>query len=447
MSTDERYVSALCDDFAAFLEEAAREDPHPNPLTFPNAEWRIFAAGNLQIVYRRPETAAALEKLEGKIYRRRDWTKKWSGDYIERAFSNALTRIGDGAPEQVHEAIAAMARDLDEEPKARSVVFAISGLALSQGEVRLGSIRLFKMADEREQFRESFYRIIATVTNPEDQKEHFRRQTDEFLDSYGGLAAAEVPAVGDVEGAQNSAILTSEPILDFLQMIAAIEEPSAKKIRIVGGAGLIAQQPPRFVISNDRKEANWNQKFPRNYQMDLTEARIKKIVGLGFQAVVDALSKSEESRLEFEEMLLNAVHWIADAEKQERLENRVTSYTTAMELFFTAEDGPIVRDLSESVAYLLGKDLKTRREIKALVARLYKERSKVSHRGQRSALEKDVRELKSLAINVVALMSRMAKRFETKADVQSFFSDLRLSARFDPMARRVRKRRKANSSN
>ena len=165
---------------------------------------------------------------------------------------------------------------------------------------------------------------------------------------------------------------------------------------------------------------------------ELTDERVKRITELGFAAVFEAIAKPEEERTEFEELLLNAIHWISDAEKQDRLENRITSYITAIELFFTSEEGPITRDLTESVAYLLERDLESRKNLRKKMREFYKERSKVSHEGRRQTLEETVRHLKIVAINVVAVMSKLAPELSDKKDVQQLFSDLRLSADFDP---------------
>ena len=402
---------------------------------YPRPENALHVSiGNINLIYRRPETHGAVKKLLVKIYERREWTRKWSQKYIGDVFSEAMTPFGSRSPDAIYAAFEDMARKLDAEPKVRSVIFAVGGVSLAQDELNIGSVRLFKMTDaERERIRGIFYKIIDTVRHSDDDKGRFRHQVDEFLGAYGSLTAAEIPVAGDVERAKAMALRLSEPVLDFLQLIAALDEPPAKNIRIVGGGDLLARQPPRFVIAKDQKEADWDQQLAHGFRLELTEERIRKIVELGFQSVIDAIGKDEQQRNEFEEMLINAVHWIADAEKQERLENRITSYMTAMELFFTAADVPITRDLSESVAYILGDSLERRKEIKHLVARLYRQRSKVSHEGRRGEYEADVAELKRVTVNVVALLGRMTPKFTSKSDIQRLFADLRLSAAFDPL--------------
>lgn len=435
MPTDERYIGALRDAFLKMVEEWRLEERPPDGISFPDSDWAFFFIGPFNIVYRRSETAAAIDKVCNKIYQRAEWTRKWSHDYIQKAFVTACDQMDDLSADAVFDAFTTMARQLDEEPKPRSVIFAVGGVLLSEDEIYIGAIRLFRMTDrERERLRRTFNAIIDTVRNPEEAKEQFRRQTDEFLAAYGNLTAAEVPAIGDVERAKEDAAHISEPVLDFLQLIAAIEEPSFTNIRIVGGGDLMARQPPRMVIAADGTEANWDAKLAYGHRLQLTTPLVGRIIGSGFQSAVDAIAKNEDDRTPFEDLLVAAIHWIADAEKQDRLENRITSYMTAMELFFTSADAPITRDLSENVAYLLGTDLQNRKEIRQLVNELYKQRSKVSHTGSRTALEADVRRLKELAINVAAMMSRMAPRFTTKADLQMMFADLRLSAEFDPMA-------------
>jgi hypothetical protein len=390
--------------------------------------------GGITFSYRRPETRDAVNDVTSKVSERRHWTRKWSDDYIRTAFSRALSELGDRSPQQIESALRKMVETLDETPKSVKVVFAVGGVSLTDGEITIGSTILYRMDNERrERLRTAFDGILDTTKDTEEARSYLRQQTNRFLESFGELTVAEVPAVGDADRAKEDATQVSEPVFDFLQLIAAIEEPSERQIRIIPGGDLMARQPPRFVISDDETEAHWDQKLAFGFRLELTQARVENVINFGLQSVVDAIAKREE-RSEFDDMLLNAMHWIADAERQEQLENKITSYMTAMELFFTVEDGPIVRDLSESVAFLLGNTLENRKRVKKLVARLYGLRSKVSHEGHRSALSRDVVELKTIAINVLILMSRLANRLEGKVDVQQLFADLRLSAEFNALA-------------
>lgn len=437
MQTDDRYIESLVEAISNMFDRAKEEDRPPAFTSFPNSGWEMFSIGAITFAYRHSETRDAVNKVTTKVFERRNWTRKWSDGYIRSAFAKALSELGDLSSQQIEAALRRMVQTLDEAPKALKVVFAVGGVSLTDGEIRIGSTTLYKMNDQRrERLYAAFNGILDTVKASDEAKAYYRQQTKEFLEAFGELTVAEVPAVGDPDRAREDAAQVSEPVFDFLQLIAAIEERSEWKIRIIPGGGLMARQPPRFVISDDQTEAHWDQKFAFGHRLELTQVRVEKVINLGLQSVVDAIAKGRD-RAEFDDMLLNAMHWIADAERQEQIENKITSYMTAMDLFFTAEDGPVIRDLSEAVAFLLGKTLDRRKHVRKLVSRLYGLRSKVSHEGRRSALHEDVIELKTIAINVLILMSRMADRLEGKAHVQQLFADLRLSAKFDPLDHRI----------
>jgi hypothetical protein len=242
---------------------------------------------------------------------------------------------------------------------------------------------------------------------------------------------AEVTASGDPQHAKEQAARLCAPVIDFLQLIAAIDDREGEHIRVVLGGEVTGTQAPQLVIYDDRTQLNWDYRFLRNRRLELTQGRIKRVVDRGLSPLLAALSKTSDERSEFEDLLLTAVRWIADAETQSLPENRITSFVTSMELFFTKENAPIGRDLSESIACILADNLEARKELKKLVSTLYEKRSKISHEGQQDGLIEAAAKLKRLAINVLAAMCGMSDRFRNKEDVRTFFADLRLSGRFE----------------
>lgn len=400
------------DALLAFKGEAEREDAPPNFMAFPSPEWTMFGAGDYHLVYRRPETALALKRLRAK-FARKEWTNKWSEEKIATVMRTAIARaMANSEPELVLDAMIDAVSELDAPAPRQRVFVAIGGVILRQ-EIRIGSVRLFQMGDaEHEQLITALERVIGAA----------------LMQPIHGSAFAEVEVEGDVQRAKQDAAAESEPVIDLLQVVAAIEQPS--RIRIVPG-GSESPPPPQVVLSADGTEGHYAQNLTAGRRFAVDQGTFDRLREKGFGAVLDALGKPSTQRNDFEKLLLNAIHWIADAERQQQRENRITSYVTALEMFFSVKGGSIVRDVSEGTAYILGGDLPTRKAVRDLVCKLYDRRSEVSHGGQRSAVDEEVAQLKKLVINFVARIGPFAQRFSTKEQFVTWSKDLRLSANYD----------------
>jgi hypothetical protein len=242
-----------------------------------------------------------------------------------------------------------------------------------------------------------------------------------------GWTCAEIVATGDAEKAQTDADLIGEPMLDLLQMIAAVREHAP--VLITPGV-VPTPRPPMVIMDTEGTHLLRHYSFAHTYRMTMTASILEELREWGFAALFDAAGRPVDRRSEFETLLVTSMHWIADAERQSQPENRVTSYVTSLEMFFSASDSPIVRDVSEGVAYVLGTTLGARKEIRARISELYGRRSRVSHQGQRGSDAADLYQLKNTSINFLARMSKLAWRFEKREDVRSWIADLRLAGEY-----------------
>ena len=120
------------------------------------------------------------------------------------------------------------------------------------------------------------------------------------------------------------------------------------------------------------------------------------------------------------------MHWIADGSRQPLAENKTTSYITAIEMFFSVNDAPVTRDVSEGVAFVLASTLEDRKKLVAHAAKLYGTRSRVSHRGTRITDEQSAHEAHEMAVNLLARLSAMSSQFRTLADFRDWNAEQRL---------------------
>jgi hypothetical protein len=111
-----------------------------------------------------------------------------------------------------------------------------------------------------------------------------------------------------------------------------------------------------------------------------------------------------------EELLLTAVHWIADSALQVTPANQLLSLFIGLETLLTNGNSGISRDLSEAAAFLLEDDLERRRRARDDLRALYADRGKIAHRGERGASDEGVAWLTDLALGV--LQRILARRDE-----------------------------------
>lgn len=418
------------DALLRFSAEAAAEGPPPKQISLQDTEWHLFGADDYVLAYRRPETRDALMKLEAKFTENKAWASKWSREWLLKACNRAIAvSMKDLTPERVLEAMTRACEDLDRTPPVRTVLLAVSAVTVEGEDIHFNNVRLFTMsAQELERLRRRFFAIIDGTNNTPEQRERFKAELEHRLSSLVGQAIAEITVSGDTERAKLESSRLLEPILDLAQLVAAIDEPRFKAIRVrEGGSGNLLPTV-RVISAVDGAEASIDQDIPHDFRVKLSLSRLHKLRQDGFEAVLKALTKDEVDRTEFENVLISAIHWLADAERQDLAENQVTSYVTALDMFFTSKDAPVTRDVSEGTALILGDTLDQRRVIKKDVTQYYGLRSQVSHVGQRTATEGDVIALKQIVIAAIAKMCSLGSRFSTKQELQEWIADLRLSA-------------------
>jgi hypothetical protein len=417
------------------MEEYGKEDAPPRPISFPNAEWRLLDAANRTLIFRRPETISALNDFR-KQFRTGEWRRKWSEDFIwgfERELIAAA--IDDPSGEKTQAALLQIASELDAQPPEWLVILPLTHLLLGEYEMVFPKVEIKTMTESRlADVRQGFRDIIVTTSYTDDVKANLDLQANEITQLLMHRACAFVAASGDSLLAKESAIRATEPITDFLQIVATLNVPSLLEVRISIGGDLLTKQPPILIVRKDGSAIENESKRPFGHRLELRHSHIQHMRAIGFGALLDALRKSADEQTEFEQMLIRATHWIADGERQARVENKATSYITAIDMFFATKDEPVTRDITEGTAVLLGKTLEQRKTIRRRMSTFYGMRSKVSHLGSRVEDEDAIHDMRNYAVNFLAEVCQLASRFATKDDFRAWMADERITPHFIPTA-------------
>ncbi|MDB5072085.1 MAG: hypothetical protein JWM87_3196 [Candidatus Eremiobacteraeota bacterium] len=424
--TDPRALKAISEAAVRFIEQFRKEDKPPTRMAFPNAEWRFLDTGRRVLFFRRPETVAAREGLR-KRFRRAEWTAAWSEQRIAEVEAMVIAEALDNASEaNLATAMERAAATLDSEPPKWIVVIPIARLLVGDFVLTFRGIDVKAVSAERyAEISHRLHDIISTTPHTDDEKVQITKEADEIIGLLRNGAAAFVTVAGDPPLAKSRALQLLQPIIDLVQLSAAVNHPYGS-VSIGVGGDIATRQPPLLMMNADgshiRNEDLGN--FTPPYEME--PQHIEQMKTWGFGALIDALGAADRNRTDFELLLLNAMHWIAEAERQVSLENKVTSYVTAIDMFFAAKDAPLTRDISEGTAFVLGKTLEQRKAIVRDMTRFYAIRSGVAHSGK-PVDEAEAAGLKVLTINFLAKMSSMADKFASKDDVRTWLAEQRLS--------------------
>ncbi|HTW85400.1 MAG TPA: hypothetical protein VMD91_15125 [Candidatus Sulfotelmatobacter sp.] len=424
-------IKAIADALCLFVAELKKEGRPPASLTIPHAEWKTFTLKQQIIHFRRRETLDALIAFRESFSERKAWRAKWSEKYLDSAESDLVgAAIDDPSEDAVLTATTRAVECLEREAPKFTVVLPIARLFLGKMRLVFPDIKLHTITAARQRrIRSMFFRIVESTPHNKVEKERLRGEIVEMTTLLLNQPCAEVIVRTDPDKAQAEAERRVAPILDFLQLASVVYEPPERGIRIRTGGDLLTKQPITLVIASDESSIHTMNRFLFDFRFEMNANRLASLKKSGFRAILDALAKSEEERTDFEKRMLTSMHWIADGSRQELLENKITSFITSIETFFTSDGGgnPLSRDLAEGSAMILSSNLKNRLMLSETIGELYRLRNKISHAGEKIENDKAERQLREISVNLLALIGKIPKKFNNIKEFRDWLKERRLS--------------------
>jgi len=165
----------------------------------------------------------------------------------------------------------------------------------------------------------------------------------------------------------------------------------------------------------------------------------------GFKQICEILSRSDKN--EFEDLLITAIYWFGESTniplfmnvkrngKSEKMESfreneRFLKLFIALESLLIFGKEGITNNISERAAFLLGKNYKERKDIKAEIRDLYKKRSDIVHHGKcKNMTKKDIDILQTIVQKIILhlLKNKNKLNFESIDDFKLYFDKLKYS--------------------
>lgn len=426
---DERYVQNLLDTLEEFRLCHCKQTPLPAGPTEINSKtlrgfrsishegFAIYIWGECRLIY---------DKLIRKLGKLK-WSRLRAEEYVSSLLDRTIIlyiRDQHNGVELVRE----MVEKINAEPPRFKTYIPLFGVELRVPELKIGNIRLMTVDDVlHDELMELTEKIIARSKNPKEQHSVMRSIAEEGIGTLMNRVCAEITVQGDPAAAEELAESACLPVIDYLQLLCGVYVHTDRKIRI--GYGDLVSPGFRAVVmvSETGDHVNFEHKRvgPAGAFV-INEHVIAKAHETGLDGLAEILSKSEDSRSDVEALLIQAMHWFANGESQLTSHNKLLSYVTCLDMFFSDPRTDVTRSVAEGVAFLMADDFATRSRIYDFVKRMYELRSAASHRGERPPIDDELPRLRELTVNVIANLLKRRGEFKQKEDIQTWTHRTRL---------------------
>ena len=283
-------IAAIAQELVKFKSELLLEDEPPIELSFPNDEWYMLG---FNILFRRPETVAALAAFRKRFKDRPEWSTKWSAEYIARVESELIDEALAAHDERgVLGATERAVKALEAEAQERVVVLPIGGVVFGDFILSFPGIDVYTMNEKRlGDLRARYYAIVDSQPRSNEEKAEIRKQVDDRTGLLLNRVCAAVTTRGDRAFCLDDATRKAEPVVDLLQLMSTVFEPHVKRIIVRIGGDLVAKQPPFVVISTDGNQIYDEQKVAYEHRFAVGQSRLDDMKAHGFSPLVGALGK------------------------------------------------------------------------------------------------------------------------------------------------------------
>jgi hypothetical protein len=221
------------------------------------------------------------------------------------------------------------------------------------------------------------------------------------------------------------------PVADYLQFcLAVLDDDSERYYAFVDYKGRYTWQPTNVGIILDERGTNQPALSVlderQQVRATITNENFKYLHLDGIAQLAQIFGRPIDDLSEYEQLLYRAVRVFAEGERSHSRRQRILSYVTAVELFFT-QGNDTTRAVTEGIGYALGTDYATRKRIIGQMQAMYNDRSSTTHDGLEPA---DVRTYRHQVWSVLRAMIRLwnqSPAFQTKADSGAWIDRLRFS--------------------
>ncbi len=249
--------------------------------------------------------------------------------------------------------------------------------------------------------------------------------------SQGLMAStvAEFKVIAEPKRAKERALEETRRVIDvFRYSIPALYSEDKKVAVGIAGEEISALRLLPILSSDGLKFSVESDRIGMLFPFTINHEMSQHFDRLGVQKLFDLLGKKYSSLTSFDKCLLNSIHWFASFTSQLEPENQVLNLLMSLESLLTPkENNPIGTAIAEGVAWLIGDDTRTRKQIKKRVQELYRIRSGVAHGGKKTVQKSAIEDLTSICGNVLANLIPRHSEFANQKTLLGWIEEQKLS--------------------
>jgi len=314
----------------------------------------------------------------------------------------------------------------------QAVWLPIVGVALPDGEVQLGSARVRPLDEETtSEVTEHLAHAVQKHKSPSNQNKVFVDHVAQRIVRLRGLWEPALLELHIKASPARALELGQERRTELVDLLRArsLAMFSRKQRAGVGAPGeLPSDIDEGWAVSTTTSKLSMSASVRGPLQpFLLTHTVADELAENGAFGFFSLIEKPPSERTEMEELLLTAVHWIADSALQPTQDNQLLSLFIGLETLLTTGRTGITRDLVETVAFLLERDLDRRRWVRDNLRALYEDRGKIAHRGGRGASEEAVDWLTNVTIHILQRLLARRDEFSDRRKLAKWVDTCRLT--------------------
>lgn len=350
-----------------------------------------------------PKSIISLEIIE-------DFTFKW----IEKKFKNLIDT----------ELLGFLIPKMEEEITECEIWIPIAELRTARI-IPLGKINIKPITEE---WLNHWQAISLSDTPQEFRERKAEFYKDKITKPFQGWSAGVLTIHADRKAAMEIAIHETERALAVLRFfsIAALTPKINSYVAIMGSQNIETITSLTFT---NGKFAYFNDSVVDKASFQpllLDDVALFRMKSSGIGILNDILRK--EKLTSFEEKLLGSIILYSNATREKNLASKILYILSSLENIFLQNDTePIMQNLSERIATLLGKNLQEKKDIIKTIRTIYSSRSKFLHHAQSMNQYEELERFVNYAFLALAFTIKRSNEFSTTQGFVSFLDDKKLS--------------------
>lgn len=362
-------------------------------------------------------------QLVKQLQKRPDWKKKFSKKHIDRGLHGVLAQTVKDVREdrdttKATEYIDQWVAELESYLQENTTYLPLAGIHMDVDELEIGKITLLKMNDAcAEKIARNIEMAYPEVQWTDEQKE---RVIHSWLNKLRGKVCAKFTDIAEPERLRERTEEEIEHILDLLRYSVHMMGLEGYRISVGLWGEVVRINRDTPVISSDYCQISVSsQAVGPLVPFIISDQTIERMRELGVFKVAQFLKKGNVSG--FNEVLLRGIHWFANAQNQVENRNTLLSLMTCLETFLSSGSSDrISNSIAEGVAFVLATKGEERRALKETVKNLYKNRSGVSHGGDKEVTDEDLNKIRNIAGDFLERMIHMSSTFQSRGDLEEW---------------------------